>query len=72
MLFACKSMFAVLVGKVAKDLSNSHCVLHLGRGHVLVVRAEHWCVQTNHILAQWKGLSLIFQNGFFFLLSPVT
>lgn len=75
MLFACRLMFAVLVGKTDTDLSNTHCALSLGYGHpgCWLLGPKAGCnlivlfVQPNYILVQWKTLSLIFQ-----IVSPPT
>lgn len=70
MLFACRLMFAVLVGKTDTDLSNTHCTLSLGYGHpgCWLLGPKAGCnlivlfVQPNYIL--WKTPSLIFQSVF--------
>lgn len=79
MLFACRLMFAVLVGKTDTDLSNTHCAVSLGYGHpgCWLLGLKAGCnlivlfVQPNYIL--WKTPSLIFQSVFFphKLFSPV-
>lgn len=72
MLFACRLMFAVLVGRMDTDLSNTHCTLNLGYGHpgCWLLGPKAGCnlivlfAQPNYILVQWKTPSLIFQSVF--------